>query len=72
MTINYQEEQMVIGEITEDEMPYVLSALEDASAEMCQELDYEHNDEINEVSLYVGDYLEYMGVRRIFNRYCQI
>ena len=72
MIINYQEEQMVIGEITDNEMPLVLAALQDTGAEMCQELDYEQDDEINEVSLYVGDYLEYMGVRRIFNRYCQI
>ena len=72
MIITYQEEQMVIGEITDNEMPLVLAALEDASAEMCQELPYEQNPNTNEVSLWVGDFLEYMGVRRVFNRYCQI
>ena len=72
MIITYQEEQMVIGAITDDEMPLVLAALDDAGAEMCQELPYEQDPDTNEVSLWVGDFLEYMGVRRVFNRYCQI
>lgn len=72
MTINYQEEQMVITNLSEEEVPVVVDTLNEMEKVMCQPLSIEENEDDNEVLVYVGDFLEYVGLSRLFNRYCPI